>query len=419
MRFITEASEILVATQSIKKLVDLGKKHTNILVKVANGCVEFCYSDGLHSYVEKLEATIEDVGIGQFVVGFDKISPVLQACSTTGALSVHPLEFELDEQLLMNVKVSKYINSGDLEGKVVSVMDYKVQVADPTTNTVQFGVVSRLDSAEMFENESWDDWSKAELKGLISKMISDEKDVVMYFSAPDKMVKSKNLNYGTLVNAPQIGNSSFSIKTSSAPAIADIIGRMKGETVRVGVTEAGFCKVVNEDETVSLKFQMQPGKAIIQRAFQTYAEMQVNDIQMKIHRGAFLGALDSIASISSNDKHKMMIVANNEGGYNLRIVATAAGGSIKTPIDIDIEAIRVRTDEDGNNLVQPTQYTANILLKTIKTLVSKCEFDWLQLNVNMVDNRMCKIVDLKAVVGEDETVRVVHTASYFTQLESE
>lgn len=418
MKFIIEASNILTATQNIKKLVDMGKKYNNILIRVSEDGVEMCYSDGSHSYVEKIEASVSEVGAGKMVVGFDKLTPILQACGTTGALSVHPLEFEVDENWLMTIKVSKYINDGELEGKVVSCMDYKVGVSDPDTNAVQFGVVSRLDSNEMFENDAWDDWNKIDLKALITKMVSDEKDVAIYFSTADKMVKSKNLNYGTLLNAPEIGESSFSIKTSSATAIADIIGKMKGDTVKLGVTEAGFCKIVSGDESVALKFQMQGGNNIIKRAFQTYAEMKVEDIQIKLHRGAFLGALDSIASISSNDKHKMQIVENAEGGYNLRIVAQAAGGSVKTPIDIGIEALRVAKNEDGTDAVVATSYQANILLKSFRNLVAKCEFDWLFINFNMVENRMCKIVDVKKVESTDG-VKIVPTASYFITLEAE
>lgn len=416
MKFICEAKSILGAIQNMKKLMDISKKQNNILVKLEESDkIKMCYTDGLHSYIEVIDATVEDIAGGALVVEFNKLNPVLQACTVKGALSVSPLEFSVDESWIMTVKVSTYLNDGEQEGKVMTSMDYKVNVTDPSASALQYSILTRLDTDEMFENNSWDDWNKVELKSLLNRVIGDEKDTAIYLSNADKMIKSKNLTHGILITAPQIVSNGFSIKTLSAIPIVDIIGKLPSDSIRVGINETGFCKITDENGTCSVKFQMQSGTNMLKKAFETYASMSIDDIQLKVYRPGLLQAIDNISTTSSSDKHRLEIVENNDGGYSIRLVGTGAGSSVKSSIDVDIEAIRIGKNEEGENVTEPTKYYASVVLKTLKAIVNKCEFDWVYININTVANRMCKVMDTKT--NEEGKTEVV--ASYFVQLEEE
>lgn len=405
MKISCDAQELMLALQSVKKMIDIGKRYNNLLLDVKDDKLYINYSDGLHSYTKSIVANVEEEGM--VGIEYDRLISIINCCVPSGTLSVKPIEISVNENNIMEVGVIKFINAGDLEGQEVSTMKYKVNVVDPSSD-VKYGILTRMNYEDIFVADSWDSWDKNELKDLIGLLVSDEKDTVIYISAKDSMGKVKNLNYGSLIKAKSAEENGFAVRTSTAVPIMDIIGRMEGDIVQVSNVDNRFCKIKDTKDT-GIWFEMASGNRIDARAFETYSTIEVNDIKMKIHKGAFQGALEAMSSTSSADKHKLKVVKSSEGdGYALKIMSTSAGGSVVSEINVEIEAIKCGEGVD------PLKYEAVMLMKTFKTLMQKCQFDWLMLSVNLLENRFAKIVDIEDVDGSLE-----EKASYFAVLETE
>ena len=387
--------------------MDIGQKIDYLLVKVSDGEMDICFSDGTLQYTKVIDAETE--GEGQFAVQYERLNGIIAAATPTNTVGVNPVEFTVDDEVKsLEAVVSKFISTGDLEGKEVSKMSYKVPVMVP--EGMKFGVVTRFDFASILSTVGADEWDGSVLKNAVSVLTAnDEKNVTLYFSSQDNKARARNLNFVAVTGAESVVSNGFSIQSSVANILVDVASKFKGGVINVASDiENNICKFVDKEGKEAIQFIMAKRTTVDRSAFDTYEKGEIGDLKVLMHKGALQSALNTIANTNQNDKNTIRIVEAEDGGYALNIKADGALGSISTDINVAIEKYAFAEGID------PTMYEAVILMKTFKHLLAKCTNDWFMMSMNTVDNRYAKVVD--TVESEEGTQAKV---TYYFPLEVE
>ena len=407
------AQHLVASLSKIKPVMEITKKGQNVLIRVSENEMRVCYSDGQHAIIDKIDVMSTEQGEMEkmeFVADYAKLNAVLGNCTSSTSIGVEPIEISLDSNNIMTISATKFISASgtDMDGRVVSRMNHKMQVFDVKSN-IQFGVMTRMNYDSLFDIESYDEWSRAELKDIMSRLCSDEKEIVMYFSTLDNNAKAKNLNHGSIIKAPSCQTNGFSIRTLTANAMLEVVSRIGGDKVKISTDNQRFASFISENDKCAVWFEMANPNTIDKRAFEMYASVKVDDIMMKIHRTGFIGGIEAVMSTSNADKNIIKIV-QTENGYALNVSSASAGGSVLSEVNVEIDQIKIA---DGIN---PLSYKAVMLVKEFKRILEKCRYGWVIFDVNMAQNRFVKVVDVEEQT--EATARTyVEKASYFANLE--
>lgn len=389
MRFKCNVEDLNKAIQSVKKIMDIAKQQPYILFKANGGVIDVCYSDGNHAYIEKVVAEVESDG--EFILDFENLSKIISSAMPTQTLSVNPLEVEMGENNVITIKVEKCISDGELGGKIASSMTHQLQAENVEKNPNKYGMITRMEYEDMFNSDAWDVWTKQELKDTIQLAVpndKDDRDSTIYFSSKDKEVKVRANLYVGIIKADTIDGVAFAFKVNEANAFSDIISKFGGSDVYVTASSDNkFAKIKNSEDTAALWFAISPSQRIDGKVFQMYDLAEINDIQIRVHKGAFEGVISSIISTTKDKEHNLKII-NTEDGYALSLAVSASGGSIKMDMKTNIEGIRYK---DG---VTPEEYSANLDIKTLKDIIDKCNYEWLSISLSNSDKVM-RITDIE------------------------
>ena len=389
MRFSCNVEDLNKAIQSVKRVMDIAKQQPYVLFKASRDVLDVCYSDGNHAYIEKVVANVETEG--EFILEFENLLRIINSAMPTSTLSVNPLEVEMDENGAVTIKVEKCISDGELGGKVASSMTHQLQAENVAKNPNKYGILTRTDYEDMFNSEAWDVWTKQELKDTIQLAMpsdKDDRDSTIYFSSKDKEVKVRASLYVGIIKADTIDGVAFAFKVNEATAFSEIISKYAGTDVYVTASDdKKFAKIKNCEDTAALWFAIAPSQRIDGKIFQMYDVAEINDIQLRVHKGAFEGVISSILSTTKDKEHSLKII-HTEEGYALSLAVSVGGGSMKMDMKTNIEGIRCKDN------VVPEEYSASLDIKTLKDIIDKCKYEWLSISLSNADKVM-RITDIE------------------------
>lgn len=271
----------------------------------------------------------------------------------------------------------------------------KVSYADPSTSTLKYGLLTRMNYDNIFvgddgeTNQDFDVWKLEELRDMLTKMAL-EKNRTIYASHAQGAVFVVNIAYASWVATESVVNNGFTITTNLAKSVTDILASMAKagvEEVLVKTKEHRYVNITDTNHRVGLWFEMVAPSRTDAATLQHYRNKQYGAFRVLFSREALENVL---ASAMATDKVERTTISfiYKDSHVAMRIESTNSGASVSNVFDVISYG-----DELGlDNLLKEKLVVS---LKTLSDMVRNCTQDFVEL-----------AVDIPADGGSDRFVRV-------------
>lgn len=385
MQFICEIEELKMGLLAIKPILSITKRFSEFMLRVVDGEVQFCYHDGVHSFIYRVMAQTEE--IGDYVVDYNKFLSLVNSSGRTSGVEVKPIQCHIDEKNTLTLTSTQYIQDKETqEEKIISHMKYTMQVLNPT-NIPKYQLFLQVDYMKLFEATTYDTWDTEHLYQTIKTLKSSDKNVLLYFDAQEHKAKARQLNSATSMDTPYLETHNFVIYTLEALALGECCSKLTKEVfIHNENNEALY--IISPSQSFAISFQMPVGQLVDKKAFELFELIEIKDLQFTIHKATFLHTLRALRDTTSLDKYQFKIKQSKSGAYLLNILTSQSSGAILSDMNVLIENLTSVDD------VNPINYNALFNLETFLNVLSKAKAAYLEVRINVVDNRMYEIIDI-------------------------
>lgn len=419
MEITIKIEDLTKAIQKIKGLVDDAKNIPGVMFDISDDTLKVCYSDGKSSLIEKISILNKDSDIKEkIVLPYKKLVDTLDMCQSSGNIKTNEMRISFTENKSLMVEAIKYLDiwykddAGETvsEQKVVSRFKTELQY-NYIEDSIKFGILSRMDYESIFKDsnggtDDFDEWDKARLKEILT-MVSAEKSRTVYVSSKMKAVTVANLAmviYEPVDNEMYHG---FTISTKMAKSLADILGKVQTDTVRITTIDK-YTSLTDSEGDFGIWFEMVPGSKTDIATLQQYRAKEYKDLQLVFSKSALINVLGCALNTSKDEKNTLTFDITDEGCI-LKIVANNA--SSKDTFDVMVEG---KTSDIGDlTVLKETQIP--ISLKVLNEMIKQCAGDYIAIDIDIDTERQSKFIRVGNLLGRDDTGnKIIGTNIYTT-----
>ncbi len=342
---IVSLEKLTFAMAKIRKFAEGQKNVPGVMFDIAGDKMKVCYSDGKKSIIEIIdiepgESVIED----KIVVPYVRIVNIIDICQPSGPVFTSDLDITFNDGNIMVIKAVKKVNIAPKEDeeepevKVVSKFEQKINFYRPE-ESIQYQALSRMDYGSIFESETFDVWTKEDLKAVLSRT-STEKSKVIYISAAKKSAFVVNLAHVTNIPISTCEGHGMTVATHIASALVEILSKMPGDRVSVCVKESRYANITSEDNSVGIWFEMAPASKTDMATLKRYQEKDYSKYKLTFCRPALQNVISCAMAADNNEKTMLTFVNVENGDLAIRIASTSGGSSVANDFCVVMENYR-------------------------------------------------------------------------------
>ena len=268
-----------------------------------------------------------------------------------------------------------------------------------------------MDYDSIFAGDNWDEWDKAELVGLLTRLKKEENGIKNKIYVSKQMQAGfcsyrEYLNWVPVTSAQDFG---FSIESKLARVVTEILSKVADGAVYIASDER-YCRIRNDDNTVGIWFEMEAANKMDMVKFTMMQQKQFDDYIMILDRFVTIDILKSAIAIDNNDNSVIAFKINNDGDLVLNINKKANNGSKVSDFDIVADAYVDKHASDEDESLKITQAKVNITLTNLLEALNRGSERFIKLAVELADeSKFIKITEIL-----DDTPNEEKAIYYFT-----
>ncbi len=394
--------ELTGALNKVKSLAEGIKKIPGVMFEIDGENLNICYSDGRKSLIEKISIidNTQDTIEGRLIFNLKQITSIIDMCQPSGAVYTDEINFSLVEGNKIKIEGDKKVDfegekeywetddgeeESKVESKTVSKMQYMLVYNRPE-DSIQYGVLSRMDYNGIFEMDSYDTWEIDEFRNILDRTCG-EKNKTIYVSSVIKKTFVSNLAYVTSISIDTCENNGMTIKTDVAKALVDILGKFTGKEINICVKNNRYANIVSVDNNIGLWFEMSAASRTDLSTLQSYENREYDKYRLILNRPVLQNVIQCALALDNNDRTNITFT---EVGDNmaLRIVNNNSKSSSLNDFSVILDGYY---DNTGDIL----ELKVPISLKIISDILSKSVEDYVEIQIDKEDTSMyLKVVDI-------------------------
>lgn len=413
-------SELTKAVQKVKSFAETIKQAPGIMFDINGDTMSVCYSDGKKSIIEKLGVLGDEGDVqGRIVVGYNRFLNIIDICQSSGGINTEDIDISFLDGNIMNIEVVKTMSvqraTGNTtedgepeyveESKVVSKFSQKINYERPSDN-LRYGILDRMDYEKIFEDNGdvCDIWDTAELKKILSKT-SNEKGKTVYLSSKVEAGFVVNLSHVVVIPTDSCVSSGFSVSTSVAKSLMDILSKIDDDQVRV-IRQDRYVSIINGTDTVGIWFEIAPVSKTDLSTLEQYRDKAYDTFEMVFSRAALSNVVNCA---SANTKEEKTYLTFNEiDGYKSLIISSSNSASYSGDFYVVIEG----NQEEIKNWEQLSVAKLPVSLRVLKAMIDDCDSVYISMDI-MYNEQGC-YMRLAEALGRDEDGRIKLGATHYT-----
>lgn len=414
--------DITEALNEIKAMVADEKTVSGVLLRFRGSTLELCCTTGKKAIIKKIELMDSDLDSKELVVGYETLVSVVNSCQPKGSICVEELEFEVipDSSVLRftitkKIRVVKDNEENFLLGGINTTdIGYK-QANDLSKADMKVKVLTRVDYDSLFDVENYDEYSVAEVKDILGRMIG-EKNKVVYISPKNESSFVAYTNFMAVVPVKE-KKIALVLPVATAKAIVSVIAKMPDDTVLKIGTDKQFIKMTDSDMMASM---WEMGNVVENHitVLGRYNSKSYNTFMIDMHREMLLDTLNSIVNSTGSEKTKLDFNVSDEE-CSISFSVPSSNSSIKGGYKVICEGLIGEIPDVGYE----------VSIKSIIDMVSECNTDYIAFDFDVdtengiktlrisemnIDERMSKTyeyreqngLDLCAPISINEKIRI-------------
>ena len=433
-----ELDALTKAVYKVKGFADSNSAQVpGVLLDIGDNTLSICYAENRKAIIEKISIDQSDdyeKVNDKVVVPYARLVSVIDMCQPDGEIKTGDIDLQFfGKDKVMLVSADKYMivqrlvqDEADVdneeiamtlgdgievseepsepvyreEAKVVSQIKQRISYEHPE-DSIRYGVLTRMNYASIFEDANgnsdvdadFDVWGREELRNTLSRLAT-EKGKTIYLSSQLSGAFVSNMAYLNFVPIDESVSHGFSIATSTAKALVDILGKISDEKVRVTTAER-YVKIINGTDTVGIWFEMTPASKTDIGTLNSYKEKGYDSHQLVFSRAALNNAVKCAQSATKDEKTTIGFV-DKDGEAFLHIAINNSGASISGDFDVVIEGRgEIPNWEELSNTKLP------ISLKVLNEMLNDCTTTYIAFDIESGANG--KFIRLSELFGRDES----------------
>ena len=406
---IVSLDKITGAMQKVKSFAQDIKTVPGVLLKLGDGTIEVCYSDGKKSIVEKIEAVMQEgEQLGDIIVPYQMFMDIINVCQPTSVIECDDLTITVKENNILSIETTKYSIVGrevdgeiEAERKPVSSFKQEIKYSRPDED-IRYGILSRMDYDSIFESDKSDVWEKSVLQDTLSR-VNKEDGKVCYFSGKLKAAFVVNVGHTIYIPKDEVEECGFSVSSKVAKYLVEILGKTDADKVQVSTEDVRYCKITTPDETVGIWFEMASGLNMDAASLKAYESKQYEQYQFVFNRYALQDVVKRAITSDTTDTTSLTFSVD---GDNLVVSIVHGGTSSKS------KSFYVLAESFTDNTGKLLDTKIPVSLKALNDIIDNCAGDYLL--VDVADNEKEKCLRCMDVVGKDQFDKPIAGALYYT-----
>lgn len=444
-----ELDALTKAVYKVKGFADSNSAQVpGVLLNIEDDTLSICYAENRKAIIEKIAVDqsddLEKVN-DKIVVPYNRLVSIIDMCQPDGEIKTGDIDLQFfGKEKVMLISADKYmivqrlvqdepdVDDDEIalalgdgievslepsepvyreEAKVVSQICQRISYEHPE-DSIRYGVLTRMNYDSIFEDANgnsdvdadFDIWSKDELRSTLSRL-SSEKGKTIYISSQLSGAFVSNMAYLNFIPIDDGVSHGFSIATTTAKALVDILGKISDEKIRVTAADR-YVKIINGTDTVGIWFEMTPASKTDIGTLNSYKEKGYDSHQLVFSRAALNNAVKCAMSATKDEKTTIGFV-DKDGEAFLHIAITNSGASISGDFDVVIEGRGEIPDwEELCNMKLPMS------LKVLNEILNDCTSTYVAFDIEA--GATGKFIRLSEALGRDESGEKVLGAMHYT-----
>ena len=399
-----QLADLTKAIYKIRDIVSGDKTVPGVMLDLTGDKLKVCYSDGRKSFIEIIDAEMEETDIRQkIVLDYKKILDAITACQPSGSLRTDDIQFIFKENKIVQIVADKFIvtyeDEDNVEKQRVTTIELDFKWMDSKEN-MRTTVLDRENYEGIFQAEQVDEYDVGELIDILSKT-SKEKGRNVYLNP--KIQTAFVANQASLTAIPLENDITIPIviPTITGKTLEYVFKRITDDKIFVHSVDNKFVKIYNEDNTLGMSFEMVPAIAPHINTFNTYKDRTYKDIQITFYKEILINTLRSIKASTTAQKIDLKLTENPvDGNVDMMILGQDTGSSTHNVYNVVLNGFNFavadgKTEDEAKKEIVDT-FEISIALEVLLNIVNQCDSDYITLDVTNEKNntKMLRIADI-------------------------
>lgn len=425
MRLLVE--ELKSALDKVQRVAGDNKNPLGILLRKESAEeLQVCYSDGKKAMVDVISMEDGDDLQGDLILPYKNFIDVVGSYANSAELRTKEVELEFNSENTvvtlsavceLVVKTGEYNDDNEeiINYKLANTFKDKIKYINPETSGSRYEILTRCDYSAIISLDDYDEWDKASLQNLLSKL-NKEDGKICYIASRLKAGFVANTAYVSFIPTDGVDRFGFTANSKVAKCLVDVLSKLSTNKVYLHVEDSRYCKVMADDGKFGMWFEVAPGKPIDANKLAKYQKVKTadgnevdreyNDYKLVMNKTSVAFAVRRALNSDKNDSATLQIIKNGDDKWSL---------VLNNDKNKDASDNRLVLDACSDNKGDIEQLKLPFSLKLLSDIIGSCSGDAVIMAFETAEDNKSVLLKI-GDIGRDKDGNAVALGSYYTMV---